>query len=304
MGSKKLPTSLLEAIRYFSDEDVCVEYVAKLRWPDGPVCPRCESTEYSYLTTRRLWKCKACKKQYSVKVGTVFEDSPIPLDKWLCSIWLIANSKNGVSSYELHRAIGITQKSAWFVLQRLRLAMQTGTFEKMDGPVEVDETYVGGKAKYMHAWDRKRRGGVANKVMVIGTLERGGRVQAQVLPTASVDAFTKHIEDTTETGAKVYTDGHPSYRYLHSFDHETVDHRSAQYVDGDAHTNGIENFWSLVKRSLHGTYISVGPEHVQRYLDERMFTFNERDRSDLSRFALAVSMITGKRLTYAELING
>jgi transposase-like protein len=155
--SKRQPANLLEAIRHFSDLDVCTEFVSKLRWPDGPVCPRCESTEYSYLTTRRVWKCKGCKKQYSVKLGTIFEDSPLGLDKWLPAVWLIANSKNGISSHELGRALGITQKSAWFMLHRIRLAMQTGTFNKLGGTIEVDETFIGGKARNMHAVERARK---------------------------------------------------------------------------------------------------------------------------------------------------
>src|SRR3954470_5505481 len=169
--AKRLPSSLLEAIRYFSDLDVATDYIANLRWPDGPVCPRCGGTEYSYLTTRRVWKCKACKKQYSVKVGTIFEDSPLGLDKWLPAIWLAANSKNGISSHELGRALGITQKSAWFMLHRIRLAMQTGSFDKLDGEIEVDETFIGGKARNMHADVRARKitgTGGTDKAAVVG----------------------------------------------------------------------------------------------------------------------------------------
>src|SRR5271170_3934807 len=187
--AKKLPTSLLEAITYFSDLDVATEFVAKLRWPDGPFCPECGCTEYSYLTTRRVWKCKACKKQYSVKVGTIFEDSALPLTKWLPAVWLIANSKNGISSHELARALGVTQKSAWFMLHRIRLAMQTKSFMRLSGEVEVDETYIGGKARNMHKRDRERKGvaggrSIADKTPVLGMVERGGRVKAEVVPDA------------------------------------------------------------------------------------------------------------------------
>src|SRR5213594_1949423 len=157
MSTKRKPQNLLEAVRYFSDLDVCTDYVAKLRWPNGPMCPRCGSLDHSYISTRRVWKCKACKKQYSVKVGTIFEDSALGLDKWLPAVWLIANSKNGISSHELGRSLGITQKSTWFMLHRIRLAMQTGTFQKLSGEVEVDETYIGGKARNMHKRDRERK---------------------------------------------------------------------------------------------------------------------------------------------------
>src|SRR5215208_7652416 len=177
MATDRLPTSLLQAIRYFSDLDVATEYVAKLRWPNGPVCPRCGCVEYSYLSTRRLWKCKACKKQYSVKVGTIFEASPLGLDKWLPAVWLIANSKNGISSHELGRSLGVTQKSAWFMLHRIRLAMQTGSFERFGGTVEVDETYIGGRARNMHKAERAQkitgRGRkTGNQVAVLGMIER------------------------------------------------------------------------------------------------------------------------------------
>src|SRR5215211_5252896 len=175
MAKKSLPQTLLEAIRYFSDLDVATEYMAKLRWPNGPVCPRCGGVAHSYISTRRLWKCKECQKQYSVKLGTIFEDSALGLDKWLPAIWLIANSKNGISSHELARALGTTQKSAWFMLHRIRLAMQTGSFDKLDGEVEADETYIGGKARNMHEDVRKRKitgTGPKDKTTVLGIRQR------------------------------------------------------------------------------------------------------------------------------------
>lgn len=246
--TEALPTTLMEAIRYFADRDVCVEFVAKLRWPDGPICPKCEGTEHSYLTTRRIWKCKSCKHQFSVKVGTIFEDSAIPLDKWLAAIWLIANAKNGVSSYELHRSVGITQKSAWFVLHRVRLAMQTGSFERMTGEVEIDETFVGGKAKFMHAKDRKRKihsTGGKDKTVVMGVLERGGEVRATVIPDNRMATLEPYIREHVEPGSRVYTDALRSYRRLGGeYEHEVVDH-AVSYVEERVHTNGLENFWSL-----------------------------------------------------------
>jgi transposase-like protein len=298
-----LPETLIEAIRYFSDLDVCNDFVAQLRWPNGPVCPRCEGTEHSYLTTRRLWKCKTCKKQFSVKVGTIFEDSPLGLDKWLAAVWLIANSKNGISSHELGRSIGITQKSAWFVLHRIRLAMQTGTFEKLSGHVEVDETFVGGVAKNMHLGKRRAKiagtGGV-DKTIVLGMVERHGHVHAEVI--SSVDRPTVHgaIGNTVEPGATVYTDAHQSYRQLDGYKHEVIDH-SREYARGAVHTNTIENFWSLLKRGLNGTYISVEPFHLFRYVDERMYAFNHREQSDLARFAGVLSAVSGRRLTWVEV---
>jgi transposase-like protein len=303
-AKKSLPTTLIEAIRYFSDLDTCTDFVAKLRWPKGPVCPACGGVEYSYLSTRRLWKCKECKKQYSVKVGTIFEDSALGLDKWLPAVWLVANSKNGISSHELGRALGTTQKSAWFMLHRVRLAMQTGTFSKLDGAVEVDETYIGGKARNMHTDVRKRKitgTGGKDKAIVLGIRERGGEVRAGVVPNTKRDTLQGPVTKHVAPGAAVYTDVHNSYTGLSAtYAHETVDH-AERYVDGQVHTNGLENFWSLLKRGLSGTYVSVQPFHLFRYLDERVFAYNLRGLSDYGRFESVLHAATGRRLTYAEL---
>ncbi len=309
VSEQRLPRTLVEAIRYFSDEDVCVKFVASLRWENGPVCPRCAGTEHYWLAKRRVWKCKDrdCAKQFSVKVGTIFEDSPIKLDKWLAAIWLIANSKNGISSHELGRAIGVTQKSAWFMLHRIRLAMQTGSFEKFDSddPVEVDETFIGGLARNMHADVRKRkithgRGG-NDKTIVVGALERGGQVRATVVPDRKGPTLDAFVRDTVEPGVTLYSDDHAGYRVLaDDYAHETIDHATT-YVDGQVHTNGIENFWSLLKRGLHGTYISVEPFHLFRYIDERVFTFNNREADDLARFSTVVEMVAGRRLTWDQV---
>jgi transposase-like protein len=311
--STRLPTTLLEALRYFADPDVATEYVAKLRWPDGPTCPRCDSERYSYLSTRRLWKCRDCKKQYSVKLGTIFEDSAIPLDKWLAAIWLIANAKNGVSSHELARSVGITQKSAWFVLHRIRLAMQTGSFDRFDGEVEADETFVGGKAKFMHKSEKAQKisgSGWVDKTIVAGALQRSdrrgsSRVQAEVIPNLRHSTMVKHVHKMVEPGSILYTDDLASYVTLAgTYNHQTVDHSDEVYVQGRAHTQGIENFCSLLKRGIKGTYVQVSPKHLDRYVDERSFTFNERGLSDLGRFSLVLQRVTGRRLTYAELTGG
>jgi transposase-like protein len=191
-----LPTTLQDAIVYFSDKDVCFNFMVSMRWQDGiAICQHCGNDQTSFLSTRKIWKCKACKKQFSVKMGTIFEESPIGLDKWLTAMWLIVNAKNGVSSYELHRAVGVTQKTAWFMLHRIRLALQNGTFEKLSGEIECDETFVGGKAKNMHKSKRERvikgRGSVG-KTAVMGMLERKGNVRAKVIE--SVDRETLHSE--------------------------------------------------------------------------------------------------------------
>lgn len=306
MSKSQKPTNLVEAIRYFSDLDVCTEFVANLRWPEGPTCPRCGSHEYSYLTTRRLWKCKPCKKQYSVKVGTIFEDSPLGLDKWLPAVWLAANSKNGISSHELGRALGVTQKSAWFMLHRIRLAMQHQSLLKMDGEVEVDETYIGGKARNMHKDRRKRevtgRGRMLNnKTAVFGALTRDGEVRAAVVPNTTGKTLKPQTSEWVEQGSTVYSDTHGGYYGINrDFDHRTVDH-AERYVSGRVHTNGIENFWSLLKRGLHGTYVRVEPFHLFRYIDERAFTYNRRELNDAERFEWVLGKAAGRRLTWAEV---
>ena len=242
----KQPKTLIKAIRYFADLDVATEYVAKLRWPDGTVCPKCGvlDEKHYYIKSRRVWKCRACKKQFSVKVGTIFEDSPIGLDKWLPAMWIIANAKNGVSSYEIHRAIGVTQKTAWFMMHRIRLAMQSGSIEKLSGHVEADETYIGGKARNMHKSKRKEKitgRGSSGKVAVMGLLERHGKVKTKIVPDTSSRTLQVEVRENVQPGSEVHTDALRSYRGLDSeYVHNVVDH-AERYVDGHVHTNGLES---------------------------------------------------------------
>jgi transposase-like protein len=300
------PKTLQDAIKYFSDLDTCTTFMAQLRWADGVTCPYCEGKAVSYLSTRRKWKCmaKECHKQFSVKVGTVMEDSPIGLDKWMAAMWLIANAKNGISSCEIHRALGITQKSAWFLLHRIRLAMQNGTFEKLSGQVEVDETYIGGLARNMHR-DKRAKSitgtGGAGKVAVMGLLERNGNVRAKVIADATQGTLHGEVRAHVAPGAELFTDGWKSYSGLqHDYVHQVIDH-AEKYVDGQIHTNGIENFWSLLKRGIKGTYVSVEPFHLFRYLDEQTFRFNTRKGNDADRFIETAKNVVGKRLTFDEL---
>lgn len=309
------PQTLLEAIRYFSDEDTCLNFMVNLRWPEGVACPTCGGKEVSFVSTRRIWKCKNKhqKQQFSVKVGTVFEDSPISQTKWLPAMWLLVSCKNGVSSYEISRDLGVTQKTAWFMLHRLRLAMQAGSFEKMSGQIEADETLIGGKARFMHH-ERKERTlkkgrGSAGKAVVMGLLERHGvdkdkqvsRVKATVIKNTERKVVQGEIRAHVEPGSEVFTDALASYQGLApEYVHEFIDHAET-YVNGAVHTNSIENFWSLLKRSIKGTYVSVEPFHLFRYLDEQSFRFNERKGNDFERFCLALKAIVGKRLTYTQL---
>jgi len=321
------PKTLQAAITHYSDEQVCIDAVARMRWPNGPECPACGHKEHYYLKTQKRWKCKECYKQFTVKLGTVFEDSPVSLTKWLPALWMLCNCKNGISSYELHRALGVSQKAAWFMLQRLRFAMQDGSIEKLGGDggeVEIDETYIGGKSKNMHK-DRKSRLQKARseirncdaqvserywgKTPVMAMLDRDARkVRAAVIPNVRRETLQNKILSQVHHGAKLYTDQAVAYDKIalaEKYTHEVVNHLET-YVRGRVHTNGIENFWSLLKRGLHGTYVAVEPFHLFRYVDEQVFRYNnratkERPMSDSERFELALSQVAGKRLTFAEV---
>ena len=304
-----LPTTLQQAIRFFSDDLTCVKFIASRRWVDGKaICPRCQSNNNTFMESRKVWQCKnkECKKQFSVKVGTIFEDSPIGLDKWLTAVWLITSAKNGISSYEIHRSLGVTQKTAWFMMHRIRAAMENGTFEKLSGNVEVDETFIGGKAKNMHKAKREKviqgRGSVG-KTAVFGALERKGRVLAKVIERTDRETLHTEVKNSIEKGANLFSDEWLSYRGLDSdYIHQVINH-SIEYVKDNVHTNGIENFWALLKRTLKGTYVSVEPFHLSRYLAEQTYRFNERKLNDKERFLGVLKAVSGKRLTYQELIG-
>jgi len=301
------PTTLLQAVSYFADQDRAFNFVKGIRWPDDRIaCPRCGQLEPSFLATRRIWKCKGCKHQFSLKVGTIFEDSPLGWDKWVPAVWLLANSKNSVSSHELGRALGVTQKTAWFMLHRIRDAMETGSFARLSGIVEVDETYVGGLAKFMHKDARSKLTGTGgtDKAIVQGARHReAGQVRATVVEATDAATLQGTVRSWVEPGSAVFTDQHVSYRGLEvDYAHKTVDH-SREYVSGIVHTNGIENFWSLLKRALKGTQTHVDRAHLDRYVTERTFSYNHRDDSDLTRLRVAIAGANGHRLTWAQLTD-
>lgn len=297
-----LPTTLIEAVRYFAHLEVCHDYMRRIKWPDGVVtCPDCGSDNIGEVKTRHLLRCRTCRKQFSYKVGTIFEDSPLGLDKWFVAVWCVANCKNGISSHELGRALGVTQKTAWFMLHRIREAMRTGTFRKLGGTVEADETFVGGKASNMHR-KRREKPGAAKKAIVQGILERGGEVRPAVVPNCEAETLRPPVVQNVEIGATVCTDAHPAYSELWKrFRHCTVDHSKLEFVRGLIHTNGMENFWSLLKRALKGTYIHVEAFHLQRYCDEQGFRYNHRKRSEHARFWAALKGVVARRLTYRKL---
>jgi transposase-like protein len=276
------PKTLQDAILYFADADNCLSYLSARRWSNGVTCPRCGSKDVGFVASRRIWQCKTRHDhaQFSIKTGTIFEDSPITLDKWLLAMWMIANCKNGVSSYEISRATGISQKSTWFMLQRLRLALQdTNTGGKLGGEVEVDETFIGGKARNMHNSKRERvitGTGGKDKTAIMGLLERGGKVRATVVKDRKKGTLQSEVKKHVAPGSVVYGDALKSYDGLESeYAHQVIDH-AIEYVNGQVHTNGMENFWSLLKRGISGTYVSVEPFHLFRYVDEQAFRFNNR----------------------------
>ena len=313
------PKTLLEAVQYFGNDENCIDYLAAKRWPNGiVVCPICGKEGAGYLKAQKRWQCSARhpKRQFSIKVGTIMEDSPIGLDKWLPVLWLIANCRNGISSWEIHRDLGVTQKTAWFMLQRARLAMQDDlTGGMLGGEVEVDETFIGGKVRNMHKARKERAqktSQLGDKTIVLGVLERASdkkkkRVRATVISDRKQKTMQAEVAGAIEPGATIYSDEYAKvWRMDDQYLHSIVNHLES-YVDGQVHTNGIENFWSLQKRGVNGTYIAVEPFHLFRYVDEQAFRYNNRKHqdgeviTDAERFGLLCSQIIGRRLTYKEL---
>ena len=313
MNTDELPKTAIEAIRYFADPDKCHYFAVAMRWPDGVRCAHCESENIGALVKvgkRRLWNCKACKKQFTVKVKSIFEDSPLGLEKWLPALWMIVNAKNGISSCELGRALGVTQRTAWFMGHRIRASMHNGIFN-LSGHVEADETYIGGKARNMHAAKRREKikgTGGTGKTAVQGLLERtagnkASRVQLKVVKTTKRAELQGNVRKYVLKGSEVSTDALKSYSGLaEDFTHQVVDH-AVEYVRGNVHTNGLENFWSLLKRTVKGTYVRPEPFHLFRYLDEQAFRFNERkdENGDQGRFLTVMKSVAGRRLTYKAL---
>ena len=302
------PQSLQEAILYFSNQENCMHYLVARRpeWKNGVICPRCGSSTVGFLKNQLRWQCsiRHPRRQFSVKVGTIFEDSPLGLDKWLPAMWLILNCKNGISSCEVAKALRVTQKTAWFMLHRIRLAQQGKHGGKLSGEVEVDETFIGGKSRNMHKSKRERvitGTGGKDKTVVMGMMERGGSVRAFVVDNRRKHELQQQVREHVEAGSAIFSDELKSYDGLSAdYQHAVINH-AVEYVNDMIHTNGMENFWSLLKRGLHGTYVSVEPFHLFRYIDEQAFRFNNRKATDAQRFDIGVREIVGKRLTYAEL---
>jgi transposase-like protein len=316
MGKHKVPRTLIEAVSYFADQDVAHDFFVQLRWPNGAACPHCGNAIVAYMPNYRRWTCKECRLaktssgQFTAKTGTIFEDSPISFSKWLPAIWLLTATRNGTSSCELARALGVTQKTAWFMLHRIRETLAEDDGFALDGPVEADETYVGGLSKKMNAKRRARfsrsKSG-QEKVAVFGMVERNmpgkpkGRARAFVVPFVEKEFIQGGLRKYVTPGDEIHTDGHPVYKTLkRDFMHHVIDHAYA-YVQGHVHTNSIESFFSVFKRTIRGTYIAPRPKHLHRYVAEQVSRFNERESTDGYRFFLATKKADGKRLTYRQL---
>ncbi len=299
------PATLQDAVVYFTSPANCREYLVARRWPNGVTCPRCGSANVLFQQKYNRWQCgsKHALRQFTLKTGTIFEDSPLGLDKWLMATWQVVNCKNGISSYEVHRGAGITQKTAWLMDHRIRHALGLSPVGKLSGQIEADETFIGGNARTVHKSKRTARitgTGGKDKTAVMSILERGGKVRTKVVDNTKKKTLQKEIREHVLAGSALFTDALKSYEGINEFQHEVVDHAVA-YVRGEVHTNGMENFWSLVERGLNGTYTSVGPFHLFRYLDEQAFRFKNREMTDGDRFDIVLRQIVGKQLTWNQL---
>ena len=301
--------SLIKLFEMFPDEESATAWFEQTRWPDGSrPCPRCDSERTHEVRNRKPmpFRCSDCRKYFSVRTGSVLEESRLPLRKWVIAIYLMATNLKGVSSMKLHRDLEITQKSAWFMTQRIREAWLDDT-EQLHGPVEVDETYFGGERKNMHAWQRKQlKGrGTSGKAPVIGAKDRvTGRIRVQRIQDVNTENLEGFVSDAVKDGATVYTDEHVGYRNLgRRYHHEAVRHSVKEYVDGQAHTNGIESFWSMLKRGYQGVYHKMSFEHLHRYAVEFAGRHNVRDLDTIEQMVATANLMVGKRLTYKGLIG-
>ena len=296
--------SLFKFFERFPNEEAARLYFEAQRWGETATCGHCGSTEVTECKNHKPmpYRCKSCRKHFSVRTGTVLAESRLPLQKWLMAMYMMTTARKGISSVQMAKELGVTQKTAWFLAQRIRETwMSNGDNDKMDGTVEVDETYIGGKAKNMHAYQRKQRKHYSNKQAVVGMIERDGEVRA--LHTDRRRA-SQHVHTNVQYGATVMTDAASVYKHLgQTYDHHVVNHSVGEYVRGQAHTNSIESFWALLKRGHYGIYHYMSPKHLHRYVTEFAHRHNTRKLTTMEFIDTTITKSAGKRLTYAELIN-
>lgn len=301
--------SIMQLLDKFPDEAACIEHLAALRWPDGPVCQHCGSTRrFSRIARHHLWRCGDCKRDFSVRKNTAFEESRLPLRKWFAAIWLVSTHRKGIPSTQLAREIGVSQKTAWFMLGRLReiTAAMNDLVGVISGIVEADETYFGGKSKNMHARDRERRikgRGPSGKAAVVGAVSRDGIAVAQPVPSADSRHLQAFVRQNVEAGSVLMTDGNPAYDALSGvYEHHVVQHSVGEYVRGMAHTNGVESFWSLLKRGYVGVFHHMSAKHLHRYVDEFAARWNMGKAPGSVRVDALLRNAVGVRLTWADLV--
>lgn len=301
--------SILEFQKTFSTDEICREYLEQQRWNGTPACVYCGSTNiHRFVTNPKILKCRDCRNKFSVTVGTIYENTKLPLTKWFLATYILSVHSKGISSLQLANWLGITQKSAWHLNHRIRQMLSNNAPELLDGICEVDETYIGGKESNKHANKRITRGGANGKAMVVGAVQRQGKVKTKVIPATNIENITNAVKEFIAPNSTMVTDEHHAYNRIKDlYNHKRVNHKTKEYVRKDdtilVHTNNIEGYWNILKKQINGIHHFVSPKHLQRYCDESAFRFNNRKEAQDDRFATALSNIEGT-LQYKVLVNG